>query len=63
VSVSFAGLTFCAVKERYGRERASARVMVEEAVGVVADWAGPFLLRCRCNCRAFARFFSCVRTK
>ena len=29
--VSFAGLTFCAVKERYGRESASARVMVEEA--------------------------------
>lgn len=61
--VSFAGLTFCAVKERYGRESASARVMVEEAAAAFEDWAWPFLLRCRCNCKAFARFLSWVRTK
>lgn len=60
--VSFAGLTLCAVKERYGRERASARVMVEEE-DAFEEWPGPFLLRCRCSCSALARFRSWVRTK
>jgi len=67
----------CDAKVRYGRERAAAKVfdVVEEEEGEggssVDPPPGPETLFdepclgacCRRNCRAFARAFSCVRTK
>jgi hypothetical protein len=55
---------------RDGRDKAAAQTLEEEFEGVAvvgevgettAAW--PFRGACRCNCRAFARAFSCVRTK
>ena len=70
--MSFAGLIACEVKVRDGRESAAAQTLEEEDDGglagpvgeageVTADW--PWLDERLCNWRAFARAFSCVRTK
>jgi hypothetical protein len=78
-----AGLILWDVKERYGNERAAARVfdVVEEEAedgwfvtvgdGRIDPPTAPEMLFeepclgvcCRRSCRAFARAFSCVRTK
>ena len=74
--MSLAGFTFWEVKVRLPRENAAARALdvddvdeafwydvicVEEASPLEAP-AFPRFVSCRCNCSAFARAFSCVRT-
>lgn len=70
--MSFAGFIDCDVKVREGRDSAAAQTLEEEDAGglagpvgeigeVVVPW--PCLGACRCSWRAFARAFSCVRTK
>lgn len=63
----------CEVKVSEGRERAAAQTLDDEdadeggLAGPLGDegeaMAWPFLGFCLCSCRAFARAFSCVRTK
>lgn len=62
--MSLAGLTFCEVNFSAPKDRAAARV--EEAELDEPDWVWEdcaFLVGWRFNCSAFARAFSCVRTK
>ena len=66
-----AGFKCCEVKLKEGRDKAAAQTLdvaevaalevVGEACEAVVPWPG--LCACRCNCRAFARAFSWVRTK
>lgn len=57
---------------RDGRDKAAAQTLEADeefegvaVVGEIGEVTGTwtFLGPCRCNCRAFARAFSCVRTK
>jgi hypothetical protein len=69
--VSFAGLIDCEVNVSEGRDRAAAQTLDDEDEGGLAGPPGeegevmpwPFFGFWRCNCRAFASAFSCVRTK
>lgn len=68
--VSLAGLTFCEVNLSGPKDKAEARVReVEEKEepaeieGEVGDCGVTAFLDWRRSCRAFARAFSCVRTK
>ena len=60
------------VNVKEGSERAAAQTLEEEEAGGLEGPVGdegeiellwPWLGACRCNCRAFASDFSCVRTK
>lgn len=60
------------VKVKEGNERAAAQTLDDEEAGGLEGPVGeegeigllcPCLGACRCSCRAFARAFSCVRTK
>lgn len=71
--MSFAGLIDCEVKVREGSDSAAAQTLDDDdadeggLAGPLGDegeaMAWPFLGFWRCNWRALARAFSCVRTK